>query len=343
MSRKPRVFLDGKHIDHRYGIKICELKVFFDEGGSLIDGDILLGDYWNYIYYKKEYIKLDSVDVVIPEKITKHFNDLIDTFRDSAIICFKVQVYLQFHLHETDKTFVEIAQALGREKIKSMGLNHIILIIRLTNHSRGLYISVNHHPNKIEYLKKAYELSFESRISIVLNYKNIKKINENTPENAQCDIERELMNHDIIGFYIDDKQFFTKTPETIVNCITGPQSVVNKKISTLFGEEIEIIYKTQPGIILKELQRETIDDRTLKYISKKCEYVNEQSRYRWEIIKDICIAFTSLALPPYVLLEIIDWLPNIEYERHFKKISLIVSMRNSIRKIQEKRNKLDEF
>ena len=66
---------------------------------------------------------------------------------------------------------------------------------------------------------------------------------------------------------------------------------------------------------------------------------NNYEKIEWlkvskEII-DVCIALASLDLPPYVLLEIIDWLPLFEYVDHKKKIDLIINVKKSISKIFE--------
>ena len=52
-------------------------------------------------------------------------------------------------------------------------------------------------------------------------------------------------------------------------------------------------------------------------------------------IIDVCIAFAAFDLPPYVLLEIVDWLPFFEYVDHKKKIDLIINLKKSISKILE--------
>ena len=46
------------------------------------------------------------------------------------------------------------------------------------------------------------------------------------------------------------------------------------------------------------------------------------------LLMDTCIALNSLKFPPYVLLEIFDWLPDCldSDMSHFKKITLIVKM-----------------
>ena len=49
----------------------------------------------------------------------------------------------------------------------------------------------------------------------------------------------------------------------------------------------------------------------------------------------ICLAFAPLELPPYVLLWIIDFLPNYDKLSHHKKIELITSVRNSIWKLKQ--------
>ena len=57
----------------------------------------------------------------------------------------------------------------------------------------------------------------------------------------------------------------------------------------------------------------------------------------WPIVSsqiiDVCLAFHPLALPPYVLLEIIDWFPFYEYVDHKKKIDLILDLNKSISEI----------
>jgi hypothetical protein len=43
----------------------------------------------------------------------------------------------------------------------------------------------------------------------------------------------------------------------------------------------------------------------------------------------VCVAFSPLHLPPYVLLEIFDWLPLMEHVSHLRKIRLIEGMQRS--------------
>ena len=59
---------------------------------------------------------------------------------------------------------------------------------------------------------------------------------------------------------------------------------------------------------------------------------------RWPIVSqviiDVCISLHSLDLPPYVLLEIIDWFDFYQFVNQKKKIDLIVNVRKSIEKIK---------
>jgi hypothetical protein len=57
-------------------------------------------------------------------------------------------------------------------------------------------------------------------------------------------------------------------------------------------------------------------------------------RIKQDEIIGICLAMSSLELPPYVLLWIIDWLPNYDRLSHHKKIHLIESVRASIWKLK---------
>lgn len=73
-------------------------------------------------------------------------------------------------------------------------------------------------------------------------------------------------------------------------------------------------------------------------------YLKRNKELRWNhirpILTDVIIAFASLRLsndliPPYVLLEIFDWIyPNNIYTGHLKKITLITNMYKSIRSIK---------
>lgn len=56
-------------------------------------------------------------------------------------------------------------------------------------------------------------------------------------------------------------------------------------------------------------------------------------------IYNIVLAFAPLRLPPYVLLEIVDWLPKMDYQSHHWKIDLIMSMQNNIQEIYQERER----
>ncbi len=356
LNRNPMVFIDGREgIENIPKSEIIFLKDFIAKGGILIDGDILLGKDENRLYYKNEFIVSKDVvhklpddihNVTIGRNISKSFDDLLGAFSDSIIYCKKIGVYVRISIHESDKTFIEISEVFKHEKIEIAIIYNNRIMIWFGNFSKSLQVLVNHE-NKIEYLKKSYVFLFEPRVSIIFTYKNGHfNFDEDIPENGHCIINDKFIHGDINKIFVDNKEVFIKNLDICVFCITGPEKVINKKISSLSAIEscnVEIIYKTESGFVLNGVTTYNLEEKIFKCITKKCEYADEQSQYRQSIIKDVCIAFAPLQLPPYVLLEIIDWLPHIEYEKHFKKISLIISMRNSIRKIQEKRIKLDEI
>jgi hypothetical protein len=59
-------------------------------------------------------------------------------------------------------------------------------------------------------------------------------------------------------------------------------------------------------------------------------------KYRHKEILEIALNFCFLNAP-YVVLEIVDWLPLLSYAPHCEKISLIQSVLNSIRKVYAQR------
>lgn len=70
------------------------------------------------------------------------------------------------------------------------------------------------------------------------------------------------------------------------------------------------------------------------------QIVSRNKRVSWPIVHRMilnsCIAMSPLQLPPYVLLEIFDWLPLIEkHVSHVKKIHLIEKIAATIRKVKK--------
>jgi hypothetical protein len=58
-------------------------------------------------------------------------------------------------------------------------------------------------------------------------------------------------------------------------------------------------------------------------------------RFAQRDIIGICLAMSPLELPHYVMLWIIDWLPNYHRLSHLKKIRLIESVHTSVRKLKK--------
>ena len=80
--------------------------------------------------------------------------------------------------------------------------------------------------------------------------------------------------------------------------------------------------------------------------STNCNFYNQRNQNNYEKIEwlkvsneiiDVCIALASIDLPPYVLLEIIDWFDFYCFVEHKMKIELIINVKKSISKIFELR------
>lgn len=68
----------------------------------------------------------------------------------------------------------------------------------------------------------------------------------------------------------------------------------------------------------------------------------QTARLRWpyyyESLVDICIAMSELALPVYVILEIVDWLPKMELTNRWKRVRVIERVKASIERVYANRN-----
>ncbi len=366
MSRKPLVFLNGRDIALPSNEKnINNLKDFIDKGGNFIDGDILLGKSDIHMYYKKELVKLEEQsnpymkngavydkNIIIPKNISESFSDLMEIFGDSMVICNNIKIYLKIQLHKLDKTYIEIETVLGRKKFWKITIEKdYICIYLLVSIMYDLKIPINVE-NKIDFIKKSFELMLEPRISTVFIYKSsLIKIKKDIIENQQCIYKYNEKFKMLAELFIDKKIPVAdhKYLNFFLQIVTGPQSIINRKISNLSKEEylgVEIIAKTEPNMIFCEDFSHDLDFICYpkgifgiqRFITTKYTCIKQQSQYRKEIIIDTCIAFASLVLPSYVLLEIVDWLPVMKFEKHIEKINWIISINKSIKKIKENRN-----
>ena len=90
-------------------------------------------------------------------------------------------------------------------------------------------------------------------------------------------------------------------------------------------------------ILSKEINKGDTDEQTNKLSSLSDKHVRNQLSIEWwrvsSTIIDVCIAMYPLHIPPYVLLEIIDWFPFYNSVNRKKKIDLILNVKKSIEKI----------
>jgi ankyrin repeat protein len=91
----------------------------------------------------------------------------------------------------------------------------------------------------------------------------------------------------------------------------------------------------------QEKERQELRFETLNRI--RSQLAIRLMRYAQPEIVGICLAMSSLDLPPYVLLWIIDWLPNYDRLSPRHKIRLIESVRSSIRNVKLHRIDLAEM
>ncbi len=103
--------------------------------------------------------------------------------------------------------------------------------------------------------------------------------------------------------------------------------------------------QTQNVAIQQLLKKHKIDEKEIastRASIKRKVFSQVFRRYHVEIL-DICIALAESNLPPYVLLWIVDWLPNYKFVSHHKKIHLIESICASVRKFRERKEVCRRF
>jgi hypothetical protein len=105
-------------------------------------------------------------------------------------------------------------------------------------------------------------------------------------------------------------------------------------------------YELELDIALPTTTRE-VRRRVMEHASKRCDFFIFGRRvvifpilrfpYHAEQMVGQCLALAPFELPPYVLLEIIDWLPYVQDMSHWDKIKHLTAIRESIRRVWNRR------
>lgn len=107
--------------------------------------------------------------------------------------------------------------------------------------------------------------------------------------------------------------------EWLGDCIVGPTDMCidRKRFANVVTRSVIIRAKLTAACITYEF----VDDAFCRW------------RFNHGVILDASLALLS-QLPPYVVLEVLDWLPGMERQSHVRKIRLIEAVRDSVRRIR---------
>lgn len=333
-TRPPTIFSDDNcQISGYFG----NTKIISKVDGKivgLVDGDIVAHYFGFLVSCDNKLIDISrgKKTIVFPEKVAEKFSDLVDVFSRQFRNLERCGVTATIKLHNSDKTWKDCTDALGKNNIGSIYLINTDVHINLVDNPTPIIIE-SQTPNKSEFLKAAYQLLMEPRTSAIVTYRLLTSDRlDCTPENCFFIQEEAQILTKKTTITLDECAFQLNAPN-ILSIVTGPFSVIEKETSNLFHDKFcgtKIIAKSGCGKIIAS------GNNLENYYSVECHLNMFAAKLRWRAIIDVCIALSGFSVPKYVLLEIVDWLPFARYENHRRKIDLIFAVYKSIAKIKNK-------
>ena len=142
-----------------------------------------------------------------------------------------------------------------------------------------------------------------------------------------CDMKDCLINCDVVFF----QAFRYTVPNRHMVCVYNVAEFA-------YEEMLQYAMKCRNAKLIASTKSGEAFERDTRIPEVKMDVVRVRSKnasiWAHKNIVDYSIAFRNF-FPPYVLLEILDWLPDVEREEHAKKIATIYSVKQSIEKIFE--------
>lgn len=321
---------------------------------TFVSGDVLVDDEKSYIYFNGELQELGRKygSIHIPKTYSSITNNALDYFSNIRKGAEYAECSFWMDVGVSDVVFNPLT-ARQRSKFEDAYVSTSVLHISFLHLPR---LSVALQRFSDSWFNEIEAHLLEPTVTCVIS---TEKVVEKEFYSFSC--SSNLLYTDI-GF----KLFISKNHETTeftYYTINGSKTSVEqtlKNISTQFGKNIKLIRMSEPGCELFFEQEAEFRQRALIGINRRSEnlfyyartlHVNGtpktkqiykkntyQHRDRYETIVDVCIALWELEIPKYVILEILDWLPNMQYENHVKKINLIFSVYLSCEKVIKSRS-----
>jgi len=178
-------------------------------------------------------------------------------------------------------------------------------------------------------LLKSYYKNIEPKRSVLIVASNTFGIAD-----ISCEICKDIVGYDNQKFTYEKDVFSVGKNERFF-LASGPTEDLSKKMEHMkrFGAKV---------LRFSDFDKrfDVVRDKVIMVVSglMNSKSTNYVPKIRHNELLRICIALSSFHLPPYVILEIVDWLMYIWAHPHKKKIDLIYGIQKSIVKIEANRN-----
>lgn len=322
---------------------------------TFVTGDVLVDDEKSYIYFNDKLRELDRTytDIRIPQTYSSITNNALDYFSNIRIGANYTELSFLMDIGVSDVVF------------KNLTLRQRSKFIFAYFSTSLLHIEFSHLRKVSVALEKISDNCFneiesdllEPTVTCVMSTEKVFEQHFSNFAKSSNSLYRACGSH----LFISKNH---ETQECSYYRIDGSKTSVEqtlKNISTQFGKNVKLIRMSEPGCELRfEEEEEEFRRKTLignnrlsgnffhyaRFVhvngTPKTEQVYVKKAYqhkdRHETILDVCIALWKLEIPKYCILEIIDWLPNMQYENHVKKINLIFSVYLSCEKVIKSRS-----
>ncbi len=275
---------------------------------------------------------------VIPLSVTRQINDFDATYGASNGAFDETDIELRIDANRPDVRVHLNLHVRSLLAALDVDMTHPrVTAVLQGKQSDYIYVVVEtpDDPNSSEPIKYMYTLRLVDEdgltiVSLIVNPSRVYWKIERTPTECTILCDKNIVNPNKLE-PPKNWDWFGSEPYKSYLMFQGDYDKIDRQKAYLRAIEATQIRILEPDHTLAEMNKKGVRKVIWSDGAKARWY------YKWKKIFKLSLVAYDLGLPPYVVLEIVDWLPGMWAHNHQKKITLIQSVWNGVRRIREKR------
>lgn len=299
---------------------------------KFVPGDYILCQNCTFLYINDRCERIgDQPGIYIPKQYQCITNDAVNYFSDVYNFSENNSMFFCCYLSLEDKSLQEIG-SYYRQMIESAEILCDKLKIKLYERAAFLYIRLSDlTPKALEQTIEQYLEPCVSMVVVDYDYWSHKP-----------DFPADVLNYTpcrelkIGSTFVIEQTTVQGGNNVRIMCdvLSHSKAAIDAKLlKEKFSGKVDVLCVTEP---FRLLGFEDFGTKFRVVPGKSPENIRMKKSLLKRIV-DICLALYQLDLDKYVLLWIVDWVPNIHFLCHREKVALIFSVYDSCRKVLESR------